>query len=243
MKSKLLTLLFVTCLGIFAFAQSFELHHDGVVIPNGGTITVSGDVTQFELVAEMGVKNISDIPVDTKSRKMDIDLLPGTQTTFCWGACFAPVVYLSPTTITILPDSICEEFSGHYEPTNVWGLSKMAYSFFNIDVADDSVYFYVDFNAGTVGITEAQNTGIAISNAYPNPTSGLVSFDYDLGNASGDAIIKIHNLLGAVVKDIVLTGNSGKITINVSALNDGVYFYSAMVNDQTIETKRLVVSK
>jgi hypothetical protein len=108
---------------------------------------------------------------------------------------------------------------------------------------NDSVCFYAHFFASSVGVEELGAGNLTVSNAYPNPASSQTSFDYVLPQSASSASIKIHNLLGAVVREAVLTDRSGKATINISDLNDGVYFYSVIVNNETIETKRLIVSR
>lgn len=79
--------------------------------------------------------------------------------------------------------------------------------------------------------------------AYPNPASNQVSFDYTLSDQTINAYIRVHNLLGTVVKETRLDYFSGKLILDVCDLNEGFYFYSIVVNNEVIDTKRLVISR
>jgi len=243
MKKLLLSFLLLSIVAVFAVAQNFQLIYEGEPFPNGGSIVVTGEASAAELVAEMGIKNVSTTAISAKLRKFEVDVISGTTNTFCWGLCFPPFVFESPSALVIEPNAICDEFSGHYNPNNIFGVSIMRYSVYDVDHPTDSAYFFVEFNAGTVGLTDYTNDKLSFSNPYPNPAKSQTSFNYVLPAGPTDASIRIHNLLGAVVKEVQLVGQSGKVTINVNDLNDGVYFYSVIINHDIYETKRLIVSR
>lgn len=221
----------------------FELYHDGELLEMGSEITVEGYPTANELESHMTIKNISDVEATVKCRKIDIDLLEGTSTYFCWAACFADFIYLSPLNVVIPAGESTEEFSGHYKPDGVTGVSTMCYSFFDIDNPNDSTYFYVKYDATLVGLDDLNKNEVFVSNPYPNPATSQVSFDYNLPLGTSSALVSVHNLLGAKVKELELNGVNGKTTVNVNDLNDGFYFYSVSIDNRIVETKRLVISR
>jgi hypothetical protein len=241
MKKLLLSAIMVFT-AVFAFTQSLEIYHEGELVPNKSSIVVTGDVGAAELMIEVDVKNISNTGLDVKVSKFEVDLIPGSSNTFCWGMCFPPNTYVSPFPQTILPGATCSEFSGHYNPNANSGVSIIRYTFFDMNNPTDTVCFYTEFNAGTVGINDATSEKARVSNAYPNPASGSTSVDYVLPATASKASIKVRNLLGSLVREVKLTERAGTATIDLNGLNDGVYFYSFVVNNQTVETKRLVVS-
>ncbi len=241
MKKLLLSAIMVFT-AIFAFTQSLEIYHEGELVPNKSSIVVTGDVGAAELMIEVDVKNISNTGLDVKVSKFEVDLIPGSSNTFCWGMCFPPNTYVSPFPQTILPGATCSEFSGHYNPNANSGVSIIRYTFFDMNNPTDTVCFYTEFNAGTVGINDATSEKATVSNAYPNPASGSTSVDYVLPATASKASIKVRNLLGSLVREVKLTERAGTATIDLNGLNDGVYFYSFVVDNQTVETKRLVVS-
>jgi hypothetical protein len=243
MKRLLLSLLVIAALFSVAGAQSLELIYQGEVFPHGGTITMAGDPYEDELIVHMVVKNIAGQPADVFCRKIEIDVIGGTSNYYCWNACFAPFIYLSPISINLQPGESTEEFSGHYQPFVNAGITQMIYSFFDAANPNDSTYFYVNYFASSVGINETISTSPKVSNAYPNPASTQVSFDYNMPSGVSSASINIHNLLGVKVKEVSLYGFSGKATIDLMDLKEGIYFYSIQIDNQVTETKRLIISR
>ncbi|MCF8364216.1 MAG: T9SS type A sorting domain-containing protein [Bacteroidales bacterium] len=244
MKKLILSLLVLLGFLFNANAQSLELYHEGELFEMGETVNVVDYPIAIELVAEMSVKNVSNETLTLYCRKIELDVMPGTSNTFCWGICFAPSVYLSPLTIVLSPGQTTNEFSGHYMPGGIEGMTKMCYSFFPQSNPGDSTYFYVDFLATqSVGIDEPKTDKVFVSNPYPNPANSQVTFDYSFPSGYHNATINIHNLLGAKVKEVNIFGNNGKAVVDVNDLNDGIYFYSVNLDNEILETKRLVVSR
>lgn len=242
MKNLLISAILV-CFTIFAFSQSLEIYHDGVLVPGESAITVLGDPSDPLIEIEVDVKNISTDTINVIAKKFEISVIPGSTNMFCWLQCFPPFVFEAPNPDTLYPGEVSSEFNGEYAPAGNAGITIMRYTFFDQNNPNDSVCFYTHFFASSVGVEEIGNETVSVSNAYPNPASSQTSFDYVLPQSASSATIRIHNLLGAVVREAVLTERSGKATIDISGLNDGVYFYSVVVNNQTIETKRLIVSR
>jgi len=80
-------------------------------------------------------------------------------------------------------------------------------------------------------------------NAYPNPSKGYTRLT--LSQSGGDNYkIRISNTIGRVIftKDLAAT-EAKEITLDMSPYPSGVYFYSLLVNDKTVETKRLILQK
>lgn len=80
-------------------------------------------------------------------------------------------------------------------------------------------------------------------NAYPNPSRGFTRLT--LSQSGGDNYkIRISNTIGRVIftKDLAAT-EAKEITLDMSPYPSGVYFYSLLVNDKTVETKRLILQK
>ncbi len=243
MKKVLLSLLVILGLFFTTTAQMFEMYHDGNLITMGEEITVVGDPLDMELISHIALKNISPDSVNIKCRKIEIDMIEGSENYFCWAACYANFIFLSPLNVGLESDSITNEFSGHYMPKENIGVSHMCYSFFDVDNPNDSTYFYVKYTAIEVGIEDLNKDDVFVSNPYPNPANSQVTFDYNFRAGTNNVKINIHNLLGAKVKEISIFGTNGKAIIDVNDLNDGIYFYSVNIDNKIVETKRLVVSR
>jgi hypothetical protein len=133
-------------------------------------------------------------------------------------------------------------FFGDYVPQGQPGQSTIKYCFFNVDNATDSVCGIVRFNASPLGMSEQIGFGKpSISEAYPNPASSELTFNYSVGNGAGS--IDIFSVLGAKVRTIKLVQQSGKLKINVETLPAGMYFYKLNVDGHNVQTRKFMVTR
>jgi hypothetical protein len=240
------TLLLLFCVSLFSgvFAQSFSLMDtNGVAIAAGSTIQFVGLPTDEVIQAIVYVKNVSAEAKDVKVKKVIHagDTLAGTVNTFCWGLCFPPTIYVSPSTQNILPGDTCKQFYGDYTPSNVTGISKITYVFYDVNNTNDSVAVVVKYNGSPSGIKDDLIGQVKFSAAYPNPSANVVYTDYSIPESVSRASIVITNMLGSKVKEVYLYDRSGKARISVSDLINGIYFYSLIADDQLLQTRKFVV--
>ncbi len=86
-----------------------------------------------------------------------------------------------------------------------------------------------------------KNVGLSLS-ASPIPAASYTNIRYSIPTQYKNANIVIRNPLGTVVaKYTVPTGKNGKVNVNVSNLNSGMYFYSIVADGKTLSTKKLIV--
>lgn len=78
------------------------------------------------------------------------------------------------------------------------------------------------------------------SAAYPNPASVSTSLEYNIPSGSYGKIM-LRNLLGKVVREINLDKTEGRVVISTNDLKDGLYFYSALLNNKVELTRKLVI--
>ncbi|MBA9076926.1 T9SS type A sorting domain-containing protein [Rufibacter quisquiliarum] len=80
--------------------------------------------------------------------------------------------------------------------------------------------------------------------AYPNPSRGITKISL---SALGDDNykIRISNAIGKIYKEFPVNQGSASetIVIDLSPLPAGVYFYSLLVNEKMVETKRLILQQ
>lgn len=222
--------------------QSFTLQDtNGVAINAGSTIVITGEPTTDLLKARINVKNTSEFSKDVKVKKYETNILANTSNYFCWGVCYGPDTYESPFAQTLEASAVNDQFYGEYSPQNVTGLSTIMYTFFDANNRDDSVAVYVQFNASPNAIDENIADGIIFSEAYPNPAISKVNIDYNLPASVNKATIRITNMLGAKVKESGLQNQSGTARIEVSELQNGIYFYSLVADDQLVLTRKFIV--
>jgi hypothetical protein len=83
--------------------------------------------------------------------------------------------------------------------------------------------------------------GIEFSNPFPNPANQRADVRFTLPTPASEGRIMLRNLLGSVVKEITVTGAKNQYSINTSDLNNGLYFYSVMVENRIVFTSKLIV--
>jgi hypothetical protein len=246
MKKIILSLYLVGIAFFYGYSQmSLTLSDSLGSLPNDTTIVKTGIVktgdTLAELISFFFVKNNSTNLIHVKVKKVELSLLHGTEVYFCWGACYASFVFISPTPVDIakgVTDS--SSFSGHYRPHVTMGISTIRYVFFDQDNPVDSVCVNVKYDAQPLGIENNLPKGTSIVNACPNPANNSASFEYRLSGVRSGSVI-VRNVLGSVVKKVDLDNPEGKIALNTSDLDNGMYFYSLVENGISTSTKKLIV--
>jgi len=219
----------------------------GAIAQNSLTIVsmpqeVWGNTDAAYIQAPGSVENTSGSAVEVKVRSTEVSVIPGTLNYFCWAQCYEPGVTLSPTSITLQPGERVNAFYGDYIPQGQAGISSIKYCFFNVANEADSVCGIVRFSASPVGVNDLSAAGRSnISKSYPNPASNDLFIDYAVGEGVGR--IDIYSMLGMKVKSVNLTGQQGRVNLNVAALPAGMYLYRLVVNGQDVQTKRFSVSR
>ena len=240
MKKYLFTLALI--LSVFALsAQSYTVTLDGAVVENGATYYIYGDGgdlaelnIEFKVTANENIRLIGE--------KVEIQNVESASNYFCWGNCFLSSVYVSDP--VVMEAGQFEIFSMHYMYDDVIedvaGLEQiMKYYLYPANDPDDKFVINVTFKFSLDDVEDI-NSVAEISNAYPMPASSVVNFDYSF-NSDVNADIAIYNMMGQEVLRNSISGMSGKASLNVSDLADGVYFYSLIVNGVVEKSNKLVI--
>lgn len=81
-------------------------------------------------------------------------------------------------------------------------------------------------------------------NAYPNPSRGITRVSLSQVGMAENYKLKISNTIGKVMETHELpVTHSNVFVLDMTGYPAGVYFYSLLVNDKTVETKRLILQK
>jgi hypothetical protein len=83
------------------------------------------------------------------------------------------------------------------------------------------------------------NEMITIS-MFPNPSSGLVQLDYDLGEAEF-TIIQVFDLSGKLVHSEIIQDSFGTMELDLTSLSTGVYIYKVLDRTELLGSGKLVV--
>ncbi len=243
---KIYTLLFIlTFTSSCLLAQTLQLQTlSGTVIPNGGTLglkwALGGDTTT-DVFLELKQKNISTGTQNYKAMKIIRNLPDSQKSYFCFaGGCFSDTTVISPTTLILTAGQEDNNFSCHISPNKHTGSSKVYYKFYNTSNANDTIGIYIQTEIWHLGINDLSDVKSELGAAYPNPASEKFTVAYSL-KPGEQAYLVLQNVLGSVVREEALSGENGKIQLNVAGLPEGVYLYSLNVNGKSYSTKKLLV--
>jgi hypothetical protein len=261
MKKLYSTILFTAAIlfGTQADAQVFTIQDDlGNDITNGA-ITANGADSDVDVHIYLAFTNNNATTTNVKVKRYEMNYITGSKNYFCWATCYGSLLggskylfpeltdgayndYLPiPAAFTLAADGL--GFGAYVQPESNTGTALYRYVFFDGDNVTDSVYVDITFNIGAASITSNTKVGNKISAAYPNPANSQTALTYTLNEDSQNNHIMIYDMLGAVVKDIKLERKQGTVNINTSDINSGVYFYSLVVDDNVITTRKLVVTR
>ncbi|QJX45980.1 T9SS type A sorting domain-containing protein [Hymenobacter taeanensis] len=97
--------------------------------------------------------------------------------------------------------------------------------------------------APTVAVPSSAARGLAPTlSVYPNPARGLVTVS--LGQKfTADYKLRLNNIIGREVRTVSLRPEAadGGMALNLSDLPPGMYFYSLVLDNKVMSTKRLVL--
>ncbi len=244
MKKHYFLSLFIS-IAIFGFSQTSNIHiYDttGVDI-TGQSITVTG-ASDIQLEADVLVKQTTGSTRDIGCRRYEISIISGTMNYFCWWQCYAPQnsgtnpVWTAPDPLTMASDSMYHNFHGYHNGMSNPGTATYRYVFYDISNPSDSAYVDIIFDTWPASINELQ---IARSiKLYPNPVKHQAKLSYDFP-ANTQARLIVADITGKKVLNTVLQANTGYYTLNAEELKSGIYFYSVVLNNKKITTRKFVV--
>jgi hypothetical protein len=252
MKKQLFALT-ILCLSLLKVgAQTIQL-----LDTTGGNLNVAQTSYTFTVANGnaanfmFNVKNTSSSSINVFVKKYVISNPGGNLTTFCIGSlCYGSSTTQSGSVTigansTIPPAHATGTFglSTDFDAFASTGSAQVMYTIFNAANTSDSVSVVLNYNLTAAAGIESINTNYHVSNVSPNPASNNISLNYDLKNTSQLASIKIYNMLGTLVKTVALETYTNNAKIDITSLEEGMYFYSVVVGGKTVKTSRLVVSR
>lgn len=238
MKKLLLSLTMMLAM-FAASAQNFTVTEmeSGNVVENGASYVVYGLGNDWnEMQIEFNVTPNENMRIVAK--KIENNVVEGSLNYFCFGQCLSPMVYADTVQAT---GGEAMLFSAHYMADGDYTLllgqeQSMTYELFNLANPDVKFVINVTFKYSLDGVEEVAAENVI--SAYPTPATDVINFDY---NVNGSAAIVIYNMMGQQVMRNEISGQNGTLSMNVSDLGSGVYFYSLVVNGRTEKSSKLVI--
>lgn len=241
-KKAFFTLLFLSVTA-WVSAQSLQFELNGHVYEEGETIQCNTPTEWGEYLQDMQIRNLTSQDWNVLVKKEVIEDLEGVSNYFCWGLCFGPDTYVSPNPVAVPANSVTSvgalSFHAMFED-NVFGKVQVKYSAYDERHPEDAVTINVVFHKSGEGVHEV--AAVRFGQAYPNPASSVVNFDYNV-NASDRASVSVYNLLGQEVMSLPINTLQDRLSISVADLNNGIYFCNLFVNGSAVKTEKFVVKK
>ena len=202
-----------------------------ILIPRDTTLTGS---LGNEFVFDVLIRNGSASPLGVSVRRIENQILPGWQSSLCFGtACFPPGVDSIATTRTFgsgpLNPGDSLDFSVHMTALTTPGLGTVAVLFRNLNQPAESytVRFRADAVSSSVGHDLNLPGGFALAQNYPNPFNPSTRIRYSVGSSSV-VDLRAYDLLGrevAVLVDARREPGSYDVQYDCGTLAAGTYIY------------------
>ncbi len=244
MKKLLIFFIAAFLFASYVNAQSFELSYDGNILSDTVYVYDNPDSTYIAFYAH--VKNISDKPITVNVARTNIIEMEGSSNSVCFAEqCYSPLLDTCTTYLDLQAGEISSELTylkaEYYHSGGIIGETVVRYSFYNVNQPTDHKDVVVVYWTSPTSVEETIFSQISFSNIYPNPATSNINIDYNFDTNINNASLKIVNLLGSVVKELEIDQNSNKLSMDISNLDAGVYFYSIVVNNEVFQTKKLVI--
>lgn len=236
MKKIVTLILFLAVTAVYA--QSFQISYDGAQV--AGTIDFIAEEADDDNELVLTITNTSTEEENIYLTKYVLAEVPGSYNLFCIGdACYEASTSSTPLVLQPGESSDGRFFHMLYNPGGTEGTTTVKYVFTSGDYQDSVTVNYI---YGNVGVEEAAVSVNSLT-AYPNPATSSVTIAYDLSNMrnSADTRVVITNLVGSKVAVRPIAGTSGKVSMDISNLDSGIYFYSIESAGKVVSTKKLIV--
>lgn len=250
---KKIYLLFTLCLGTLASYAQFSIIDVNTGLPALASYSYAVEPNSPTLTVDFDIHNDYGTQKTIKVKRYFIQNAPGQEAYYCFGAnCYGYVpdqTFVPIQTSNVAANGMLPSGQGtfglktDFDDFGFMGTTKVLYVLYDVNNVNDSVALEMTYVVSAVGIAKLDAKNFSISNPMPNPATSLVSVKHNFSSTPKSASVKIYNMVGVLVKEVKVEGTEGKTQLDVSALNDGVYFYTLVVNDKLISTKKLIVSK
>jgi hypothetical protein len=248
---KILTSILAFAFASFTFGQSLRIFDLGVDVTNDTVVVpiVAGSA----MVNDLEIHNTSAVAVDFKVGRIITPIDSCANVYFCTGTlCYSPqtalVWYPSGAGQTIGASAILPNGPGtygiaaHYDacPT-ICDDFFVKYQLYNTLVgSSDTAVVTINYVCTPAGVNE--NTQEAFLTAFPNPANSFVNIHYEVKDAYKTGKIILYNMLGKEVSEISISDKQGLSKLSLSDLMTGIYFYSIVLDNNIVTTKKLIVS-
>jgi len=226
-----------------AFTQSFLILNALKQNVSNSNATVTGDASSSYIKGQFYIVNDTSVIMNFKVKKIENNVLANTLNSFCFnGQCYPPFVFVCDSFMA-LPSgdtTTASSFYGDYTPSGIVGSSVITYVVYDANNPNDSTYVTVTYQANLASISKPDFSRVDFSNPYPNPASVQAKINYNIPLSYNKATLILRNLIGTTVKEYELDNTQGRIVLDLADLDEGIYFYSLIIDGNVVLTRKLI---
>lgn len=223
MKKYLLT---ITCIvSSSLWAQFLKVHQQDYYYGEAGQ----------ECVAKLSVENLTE--EDLNIIVIRNDGLVAEENYMCWKVCHTPDTDLTDPHITIPAGATVDNFSGHILSMPVESDITINYCFTNKDKLGMQECVDVLYTSSS-RFMATKEQDLERFSVYPNPVRNYLTVEYWGGEF---AEFVLYDVLGNELSTLNIKNSAH--TLNISSLNQGIYFYTLRSKGKIGEIKKLIVTK
>jgi hypothetical protein len=232
-------------------AQNLMLFQDHLANPiaNGTEITYTGSQADFELQSDVECALNGSVSKDVNVRRYELNVLDSTLNYFCWGLCYLeqyagtiPLWVSQDPLFAMTPGAFTTDFHAYFQPNNRVGSMKFRYVWYDLNNAADTSWLDIEFVTDPVGVDELANPVVEFE-LFPNPVVGnVLNVNVEMATLGESTAIVLHNVLGEEVLRESLNSANSVAALNISGIENGVYFCSIIQGGNLIASERLVVA-
>lgn len=97
--------------------------------------------------------------------------------------------------------------------------------------------------SSTKVVSRISETGNVLYQNNPNPFKEQTTIRFNLADDSREAFICIFDMTGKVIKKLPVSVGETSVSVGGWELEEGMFFYSLIVNGQEIDTKKMIISE
>ncbi|EPR65125.1 T9SS type A sorting domain-containing protein [Cyclobacterium qasimii] len=158
--------------------------------------------------------------------------------------CFDPRKDLSQIRFTLAPGEVATNIYIEFELGITPTKGTFDLHFFNTSNQRDAFVVENVYNVTSDQPSDNVNhRDVAMDEIYPNPSVRTAQLDYKIKNPNAKVRIVINSFIGNPIYDFQLDPSQETLIIPVTDLNPGTYFYTLIVDNKNIVTKKLYVKR
>ncbi len=202
-------------------------------------IKVVGPHTEA-MLHELTITNLATTAKDIQVRRIDRTLVAGSESFFCWGACYPPEITQMPEPVAFAPGQASEGFTADYDPKSHSGTSTVTYVFYDVNNPADSVWVNFAFDGQAAGIGNPDALAFSV---YPNPAVRFVDVNNPNVSGKNQISLQLSDLTGRTVKQQRIAASGTTARIDVSDVPGGLYLLTLHADGQKLYTRKLVINR